>query len=59
MKRVQKTQYTGVNTILTKLNLNETNCNQAKYSLKNMYKRVWLTKLENEALFRKGKLRTL
>ena len=23
-----------------------------------MYKNVWLTKLENEALFRKGKLRT-
>ena len=32
-------------------------CNMS-FSLKNMYKHVWLTKLENEALFRKGKLRT-
>ena len=36
----------------------KTNCNQANFSLKNVYKNVWLTKLENEALFRKGKLRT-
>ena len=52
-----KSWYTGVITILTELNLNETNYNQAKFSLKNMYKNVWLTKLENEALFRKRKLR--
>ena len=53
-----KSWYTGVNTILTELNLNETNCNQANFSLKNMYKNIRLTKLENIALFSKGKLRT-
>ena len=53
-----KSWYTGVNTILTELNFNETDCNRAKCSLKNMYTNVWLTKLENEALFRKDKLRT-
>ena len=50
-----KSWHTGVNTILTELNLNETNCNQAKFSLQNVYKN---NKLENESLFRKGKLRT-
>ena len=57
-EKCAKSWYTGVNTILTELNLNETNCNQAKFSLENMYKNVWHTKLENEALFRKGKIRT-
>ena len=50
--------YTGVNTILKELNLNETNCNQAKFSLINMYKTFWRNKLENEAVLKKGKLRT-
>ena len=59
-----KSWYTGVNTILTKLNLNETNCNQAKFSLKNTYKNVWLTKwkgkfkdvLQFQANYSKGSL---
>ena len=53
-----KSWYTGVNTILKELNLNETNCNQAKFSLINMYKIFWCNKLENEAVFKKEKLRT-
>ena len=53
-----KSWYTGVNTILKELNLNETNCNQAKFSLINMYKTFWRNKLENEAVLKKGKLRT-
>ena len=50
--------YTGVNTILKELNLNETNCDQAKFTLIIMYKTFWRNKLENEAVFKKGKLRT-
>ena len=53
-----KSLYTGVNTIPKELNLNETNCNQAKFSLINMYKTFWRNKLENEAVLKKGKLRT-
>ena len=53
-----KSWYTGVNTILKELNLNETNCDQAKFSLINMYKTFWRNKLENEAVLKKGKLRT-
>ena len=54
-----KSWYTGVNTILKELNLNETNCNRAKFSLINtcMYKTFWRNKLENEAVLKKGKLR--
>ena len=58
-----KSWYIGVNIILTELNLSETNCNQAKFSLKNMYKNVWLTKkgeikdvLQFQANFSKGSL---
>ena len=53
-----KSWYTGVNTILKELNLNETNCDQAKFSLINMYKTFWRNKLENEVVLKKGKLRT-
>ena len=41
-----------------KLNINETNCDQAKFSLINMYKIFWRNKLEKEAVLHKGKLRT-
>ena len=53
-----KSWYTGVNTILKELNLNETNCDQAKFSFINMHKTCWHNKLENEAVLKKGKLRT-
>ena len=53
-----KSWYTGVNTILKELNLNETICNQAKFSLINLYKTFGRNKLENEAVFKKGKLWT-
>ena len=33
-------------------------CDQAKLSLINMYKIFWRNKLENEAVLKKGKLRT-
>ena len=39
------------------MNLNVTKCSQGKFSLINMYKNVWGNKLENEALFKKRKLR--
>lgn len=42
--------FTGVNIILTELNLDDTNCNQAKYSLKMLYKDIWFNKLRNEAV---------
>ena len=42
---------------LRKLNLNETDCDQAKFSLFNMYKTFWRNKLENQAVLKKGKLR--
>ena len=51
-----KSWYTGVNTILKELNLNETNCDQAEFSLINMYKTFWRNKLENESVLKKGKL---
>ena len=38
--------------------LNETNCSQAKLSLISRYKDLLRLKLENEALVKKGKLRT-
>ena len=38
--------------------VNKINCNQAKFSFKNMYKNVLFTTLENEALFTKRKLKT-
>ena len=44
--------------LIKELNLNETNCDQAKFSLINMFKIFWRNKLENEAVFKKGKLRT-
>ena len=53
-----KSWYTGVNTLLKALNLNETNCDQAKFSFIHMYKTCWHNKLENEAVLKKGKLRT-
>ena len=40
------------------VNLNETNCSRSKFSLINMYKNLLRYKLENEALLKKGKLRT-
>ena len=38
--------------------MNETNCDQAKFSLINMYKIFWRNKLEKEAVLHKGTLKT-
>ena len=48
----------GVDTIIKKLNVNETNCSQAKLSLIRRNKTLWRNKLETEAVTLKGKLRT-
>ena len=53
-----KSWFGGVDTILKELDLNETNCSHAKWSLICRYKDLWRLKLENEALVKKGKLRT-
>lgn len=53
-----KSWYTGVKTILRELKLNEHNCDLTKHYLKNLYKDVWRKKLEDEAVLKKGKLRT-
>ena len=53
-----KSWFGGVDTILKEINLNETNCSQAKLSLISGYKDLWRLKLENDALVKKGKLRT-
>ena len=46
---VVKSLFGGVDTILKELNLNETNCSQAKLSLISRYKDLCRLKLENEA----------
>ena len=53
-----KSWFLGVNTILKQINVDETNCNKGKFSLKNMYKELWCNKLRDEAIIKKGKLRT-
>ena len=53
-----KSWFLGVNTILKEINVDETNCNKGKFSLKNMYKELWCNKLQDEAIIKKGKLRT-
>ena len=53
-----KSWFTGVDTILKELNVNEMNCSQAKLSLIKRYKTLWRNKLETEAVTKKGKLRT-
>ena len=53
-----KSWFSDVNTILKELNVDETNCNQAKLLLINMYKELWCKTLKDEEIIKKGKLRT-
>ena len=53
-----KSWYSGVDTILNAVKLDEFNICLIKTSLKNLYRNIWSRKINKEAVIKQGKLRT-